>query len=387
MSKRDYYEVLGINKNATESEIKVAFRKKAMEFHPDRNKSPDAEAKFKEVNEAYEVLSDPKKKQMYDQYGHNAFNGQQGGYGGGQGGGGFEDIFSQFFGGQGGGGEGDDLGDIFSQFFGGSRRSTSGRYSNRINKNIEVQINISVCEAAKGVVKKISYEYKTNCPHCHGTGAQNPNDIKTCPQCHGRGKVIQEVNTPFGRQRYEQTCSHCHGRGKIITEACSHCHGRGYVTSKNEQEINIPAGIENGSIFKVGGGGNQTPSGTGDLLIHIYIEKSRWFELHGDDLYVKVIIDPLTAICGGTIDVPTPYGIIKHELKPGTQQEERIKIPGYGVNKKKGFFGGRCDLIAVIIFANPSKYSKDELEKLKSVNNKVNNNVEEFIAKVKKEIN
>jgi len=385
-AKRDYYEVLGISKSASAEEIKKAFRKKAMEFHPDRNKSHDAEAKFKEVNEAYEVLSDPQKKQIYDQYGHEGLN-QQGG--GGQAGG-FEDIFKSFFGGNGQNvkfsfGDDDDEDNLFSKMFGGGRGKSRNRNSTA-EKNIEVQMSLNVCEIAKGVNKEFEIPIKKNCPHCHGTGAETKDDIKHCTYCHGSGKITKQVQTPFGYSRFEEVCPHCNGRGKMITKHCTHCHGKGFVEEKRKINVDIPAGIQNGSIIRVSGSGLETPYGTGDLLIHIYIQPSKYFEIHGETLYVKVIIDPLTAICGGEVDIPTPYGVIRHEIKPGTGNSQQIKITGYGVNKKKGIFGGKQDLIAIIIYGNPSEYSKQELDEMKKVNNKANESVEEYLKSIKKEI-
>jgi molecular chaperone DnaJ len=292
--KRDYYEVLGISKNASDDEIKRAFRTKAMQYHPDRNKSPDAESKFKEINEAYEVLKDPSKKSMYDKYGHNAPNNQQGGFSSG----GFD--FSDMF-----GGDGIDLGDVFGQMFGGQGRRRGNQESAASSVNIEAQINISFVEMCKGVSKNFSMKVKAECPHCHGTGSED-GSFTTCPHCHGTGRIVQRINTPFGTMQNEQTCPYCKGSGKIIKNRCRQCGGTGYVEVSKNYNIDIPCGIDNGGIIRVNGGGNTIKGKTGDLIIHVMINKNRIFERKGNKVYAKILVDPLTAIIGGSIDVPTP---------------------------------------------------------------------------------
>ncbi|MDR1850610.1 MAG: molecular chaperone DnaJ [Mycoplasmataceae bacterium] len=391
-NKRDYYEVLGISKNASSDEIKRAFRKKAMEYHPDRNKAPDAETKFKEVNEANEILSDPQKRQMYDQYGHAGVNGQQGF--GGQGGG-FDDIFSQFFkqgNGQNvkfsfGGDEEEDggLGDIFGSIFGGGQRRKQTR-TKKVSKDIEVQLDINFSDMVKGGNKAFNYKVKNNCPHCHGTGAETPNDIKTCDECHGSGVVNVRQRTPFGVIESQTTCPKCGGRGKIITRRCHVCNGSGYVENIEKIEVNIPAGIDNGAIIRVSGRGHKTYEGAGDLLIHIYIKPSSIFERKGNTIFVKVLVDPLTAILGGEITVPTPYGLKEVTIKPQTGNGDHIVISGAGLNIKKGVFGGKGDLEAIIIYAKPSNYSKAEIEKMNEFKNKTNSDVESYLKKIKAEI-
>ncbi|MDR3285277.1 MAG: DnaJ domain-containing protein [Holosporales bacterium] len=392
MAKKDYYQVLGIAKNASGDDIKRAFRKKAMEFHPDRNKAPDAEANFKEVNEAYEVLNDPQKKQMYDQHGHAGVNQQNQGFGGG----GFEDIFAQFFN-QGStgrnqnvrfsfGGDDEDEGDIFSAFFGGKQQNKKQSNKSKISKDVEIQVEISFNEMVKGINKKVNYEIKENCKHCHGTGAQNPSDFRTCSECGGSGVVVSRQRTPFGVMQQQTVCPKCNGRGKIISEKCHTCDGKGYEQIKKELAINVPSGIENGNIIKINGKGNDTPSGTGDLFVHIYVKKSSIFERQGNKIYVKVLVDPLTAIVGGKITIPTPYGFKDIEIKPRTEHGQEITVSGFGINVKKNLFSSKEDLIVIIVYAKPNYYDKSSLEKIKHLSTIINGEVEDYLKKVKKEI-
>ncbi|MDR2821497.1 MAG: molecular chaperone DnaJ [Mycoplasmataceae bacterium] len=378
-SKRDYYEVLGISKSASADEVKKAFRKKAMEFHPDRNKAADAEAKFKEINEAYEVLGDSAKRQRYDQFGHAGVNEQSGGFGGGGQAGGFEDIFKSFFGG--GGGE-----DIFSSFFGGGARQSSRGGSKEPEKNIDAQLEISFADMVRGGKQTITYQFKKNCPHCHGTGAEHPSDMQTCPQCHGSGRVSIRQNTPFGVIQQQAACPHCHGTGKIIKEKCHQCRGAGFIAQSKNLEINIPAGINNGDTITFSGHGNETPYGAGDLILHFYVKKSSIFDRKGNKIFVKVIVDPIIAIAGGTITVPTPYGFKQVELKPGTGNEELVSIPDAGINFKKNLFSSRGELVAIIIYAKPTRYNKNEVERLKDLTKLENAEVNSYLKKVKSEI-
>jgi molecular chaperone DnaJ len=393
-AKRDYYEVLGITKNANGDEIKKAFRKLAMQYHPDRNKAADAETKFKEINEAYEILSDPQKKAAYDQYGHAGVNGQPGA------GGGFEDMFSQFFRQGGGnnqnvhfsfGGEegGSPFDDILGSIFGGQgrRQASKKQTGEKINKNIELELEISLVEAIKGTIKTIKYKSKKICSHCHGTGAEHPSDVKKCPQCNGTGYVVTRTRTPFGIMQQQAVCPTCHGTGQIISEKCKQCNGHGYLEAEQMVEINIPAGINNGDMIKMDNYGNETKAGTGSLLLHIYIQPSKVFEREGNVVYTKVLVDPITAITGGMVSVPTPYGIKEVELKTNTANGDKITISGYGINtNKKMFNASRGDLVATIVYAKPNTYSKEEIEKLKQINKKSNPKVEEYIKIIEKEI-
>jgi molecular chaperone DnaJ len=382
-TKRDYYEVLGIPKSASADEVKKAFRKKAMEFHPDKNKAPDAEAKFKEINEAYEVLCDSAKRQNYDQFGHAGVNGQNGGFGGATQGGGFEDIFKSFFGGGGGGGKNED---IFSSFFGGGERQSSRRTSREPDKNIEAQVEISFADMIRGGKKTITYQCKQNCSHCHGTGAENSSDMQICPHCRGTGRINVRQNTPFGVIQQQAVCPQCRGTGKIIKEKCHQCHGNGFLNKSKNLEINIPAGINNGDTITFSGHGNETPHGNGDLILHFYVKKSSIFDRKGNKVYVKVIVDPIVAIAGGTITVPTPYGFKQVELKPGTSNEELISISDSGINFKKGLFSSRGELVAIVIYAKPTRYNKNEVDRLKDLTKLENDEVNAYLKKIKSEI-
>ena len=255
--KRDYYEVLGVSKQASADEIKRAYRKKAKQYHPDINKEPGAEEKFKEVQEAYEVLSDANKKATYDRFGHAAFEQGAGNGGGGFGGFGFEDV---------------DLGDIFGSFFGGGR-SRQRNNGPRRGEDRLMRLNIDFMEAVNGVKKDIKVTYDAACGHCNGTGAKNPNDVQTCSRCGGRGTIQQQQNSPFGTFVTETTCPDCNGSGKVVRNKCPHCHGRGYETKTVTVELDIPAGINSNQQLRVAGKGGRGSNGgpNGDLFVEIQV--------------------------------------------------------------------------------------------------------------------
>lgn len=395
-NKRDYYEVLGVSKTATQDEIKKAFRKLAMQYHPDRNKEKDAEAKFKEINEAYQILSDEKKRQIYDQFGHEGVN-QQGA--GGFSGFDAQDIFSQFFGGNGqqnvhfsfGGDESfDGFDDIFSQFFGrsstGNKRKRSGQ-----NLNIEIGITISFIESIKGIEKQIQYSQMVECEDCHGSGASNePGSIQKCERCNGTGTINQAQRTMFGTIQSKTVCPECHGTGKKIIKTCKKCGGNGYVSEAKTIKFDIPSGIADGQSIVISGGGNHIKGNIGDLYIHVNVLPSDIFKRDEEYVYTNIYIDPIVAITGGKVKVPTPYGIKEIELKSQTKNGDRIIIPGYGIksNKKKIFSKTNTigDLIGIIKYAQPNKYSKDQLESLKQLI-KDNEDVDKYIRKAELEIN
>jgi len=397
--KRDYYEVLGISKDASEQDIKRAFRKLAMQYHPDRNKAPDAEAKFKEINEAYAVLSDPQKRKTYDQFGHEGLN-QQGFTGGGN----PFDIFNQFFRGEGGGvhfsfgGDEDggiNLDDILGGIFGGGRRSrSSSRNQNTIpyELNIQTSINIDFLDSVLGCKRDITLKIKNSCEECNGSGvSKEAGAQETCSHCNGSGVIYQRRQTPFGVMQSQSTCPYCHGTGKIVKKPCPKCGGKKYIETLKTTEIEIPAGIEDGQMIKISKAGHSFQNYVGDLFVQINVEQSKIFKKDGDLLYTQVLVDPLTAIVGGDIEVPTPYGFKTINLPPRTEDDERINIPEYGVkNIRKKMFGRYVngDLIAVIRYARPNDYSKDDLAKLKEVlsNNSDNNDVKKYYDKAKKEI-
>lgn len=384
MSKRDYYEILGISKSADETEIKKAFRKKAMEFHPDRNKDPGADEKFKEVNEAYEVLSDPQKKATYDQFGHDGLNSQ-----------GFHsqgfdpfDIFNQFFsGGSSGGAEGfGSFGDMFGDFFGGGSRRGRTTSDGR-DPNLVVELKISFIESIIGVDKEIEYRAEIDCSTCKGTGASSePNSISTCSTCNGQGYVISKKRTILGIMQTQSLCPDCRGEGKIIHKRCPTCKGTKQIAEKVKLTISIPPGISNGETLLVSGKGNKISGQQGNLYINISIKPSDLFERRKNDVYVRAKIDPITAIVGGEIEIPTPYGIKKINVNPGVENGEIITISGHGIKNAKKFTNNNGDLFAVIEYVKPRKFSSSQLKELSKFMGE-NDEVKKYINHARKELN
>ena len=296
--KRDYYEVIGVPKTASEDEIKKAYRKLAKKYHPDLNpNNKEAEAKFKEVNEAYEVLSDPEKKAKYDQFGHAGvdpnFGGGAGGYGG---------YGSPF-------GEDIDLGDIFGSFFGGgfggSRRRANPNAPRR-GTDTEAVLNISFEEAAKGCKKSITYQNIINCTECGGTGAEKGTSPKTCPTCNGTGQVRINQRTPFGVMQTSRSCDHCHGTGKIIEKPCHVCSGQGRVRKSKTLEVTVPAGINDDQVLNVSGQGNAGQNGgpSGDLHVYVSVRPHAVFERRGDDVWCEMPVTFTQAALGADVTVP-----------------------------------------------------------------------------------
>lgn len=318
MAKQDYYEVLGVSKDASEDEIKRAYRKLAIKYHPDKNPGDkEAEEKFKQCAEAYEVLSDPNKRQRYDQFGFN-----DPGMGGGFGGGGFNpfDIFNSFFGGEGGGGG-------FSSFFGGeAERGQRG-------SNIRVRVKVSLADVVTGVEKHIKLKKYSECPHCHGTGAKDGTEFETCTKCKGRGRVVQVVNSLFGRMQTESVCPDCKGTGKKIKTRCSHCHGEGVELTEQVVDIKIPAGVAQGMQLTMQGYGHAGKMGgpAGDLYIVIEEEQQSDFVRQDDMLIYNLLIDFPTAALGGEVEIPLVQGKKTITIKPGTQPDTQIRVPGEGL--------------------------------------------------------
>lgn len=388
-TKRDFYEVLGVSKTASNDEIKKSFRKLAMKYHPDRNKEPDAEAKFKEINEAYQVLSDPKQRQIYDQFGHDGLRG--GAQGGGFGGFDPNDIFGSFFGGNGGGvkfsfGGDDDLGDIFGSFFGGGNRQRARQQ--QINLNIELAIQISFLESVLGATKKIKFERKVTCDSCKGTGAEDPNDIQTCPHCNGTGYIEQIQRTMLGQMRSRGVCPHCNGTGKIVKNPCKKCKGKKYITETIELPITVEAGVENGQVMVAKGKGNEFNGKVGDLYLHVNIQPSNIFERVRDTLYTIAYIDPLTGILGGTTSVATPYGIKEITIPSKTAHDSEITLANFGIkNIKHKTFSTKTngDLIVKVKYASPGDYDNKVLKTLKESKIK-NSQVDRFEKTIEKEL-
>lgn len=356
--KRDYYEVLGVEKSASEDEIKKAYRKAAIKFHPDKNPGDkQAEENFKEAAEAYDVLSNADKKARYDRFGHaanasSAAGGGAGGYGGyeGFGGGGFsmEDIFERFgniFGGHFGGG--------FSG--GGSRRAGGSR-----GADLRIKVSLTLEEVVKGVTKKLKISKEIPCSQCGGTGAKDDNSYKTCPTCNGSGGVVREVNTIFGRQQVQTVCPTCEGRGKMITEKCSKCSGSGVVRGEEVVEVRIPAGVAAGMQLSVAGKGNAARGGgeSGDLIVVIDEQHDAELIRDGNDLLYNLNLNVADAILGCTVEVPTVGGRAKIKITAGTEAGRVLRLKGKGVPDVNGY--GVGDLLVVIDIFVPSVISASE---------------------------
>jgi len=361
MTKRDYYEVLEIGKNASAEEIKKAYRKKAIQYHPDKNPGDkEAEEKFKEAAEAYEVLSNPEKKQRYDQFGHAGVGGAAGGgFGGGAGFSDIEDIFSAF---------GDIFGGHFGGFggFGGSSRGRSGRRVSR-GSDLRVKVKLNLKEVVNGVEKKIKVKKYVTCDHCGGTGAKNSSSYNTCGTCGGRGQVTRVQNTLLGQMQTTSTCPTCQGEGKTITDKCNHCAGEGVVRGEEVISIKIPAGVGEGMQLNVSGKGNAgRRSGiNGDLLVVITEEEHEELVRDGNNLIHNLFVSFPEITLGTTAEIPTVEGKVKVKIEPGTQPEKILRLRGKGIPDVNGY--GRGDLLVRVHVWIPKKLSNEEkriLEKL-----------------------
>lgn len=358
--KRDYYEVLGVNKGASDDEIKKAYRKTAKKYHPDLNPdNPEAEAKFKECNEAYEVLSDPDKKARYDQFGHAGVDpnfGAGNGFGGGFGGGGF-------------GFDGDiDLGDIFSSFFGGGFGG-GGRNPNAPQRGRDIQSSVSLTfeEAAKGCKKTIEVMRVMDCSECGGSGSAKGSSPQTCPDCGGRGVVSVQQRTPLGVMSTQRTCSRCGGTGKIITNPCSKCNGKGKVRMKKKIDINIPAGIDNNQVVNVRGFGNDGSNGgpAGDLKVVVNIKKHAYFKRDGYDVWFDKHVSIVEATLGADVQIPTLDGNVELHIPAGTQPGEIFTLKGNkGIQRLNAM--GRGDEHVRVIVDIPKSVTDEQKELLKS---------------------
>lgn len=375
MSKRDYYEVLGVSKTVTQDELKKAYRKLARKYHPDLNKdNPEAAEKFKECNEAYSVLSDEQKRAQYDQFGHAAF--ENGGMGGGPGAGGF------------GGFGGSGMEDIFDMFFGGQGRG--GRSTNagpQRGADLRFDLEISFEEAAFGLEKEISLNRAERCEHCHGEGAEPGSKVETCPECHGSGYVRFTQNTMFGQMVNERPCSRCHGEGKIISNPCKKCHGSGTVKKAKKLKVKIPAGVDNGSRLRVAGEGEAGVKGgpSGDLYVYLYVKEHKFFERDGTTVLCEVPINIVQATLGAEIKVPTLDGQVIMKIPEGTQPGKVMRIKGKGIPSLRG--GSRGDQLVRIKVVVPTKLSdkqKDVLQKFADIcKDNINPEEKSFLSKVK----
>lgn len=357
MAKRDYYEVLGLSKGASQDEIKKAYRSLAKKYHPDINKEPGAEEKFKEINEAYDTLSDESKKARYDQFGHedpmgggSGFGGFGGfeGFGGGAGFGGFEDILSSFFGG------------------GSSRSNPNGP---RDGRDVEKNMTITFEEAVYGCKKVVRLNVEDECTQCGGTGANSKNDIKVCQKCKGSGRVLMRQQTIFGQSTVQTACPDCGGKGKVITKKCDHCNGKGRIKRTKDVEVNIPAGIDTDMTLRMAGCGEAGINGgsQGDLYIKFTVTPHNNFIREGSDIILNVPISFTQAALGDTIEVPTIDSPVNLKIPAGTQSETKFRLRGKGTKNPKNPGQGRGDQFVIVHVQTPtnlSDYEKDLLEKL-----------------------
>ncbi len=350
--KRDYYEVLGVSKGATDEELKKAYRQLAKKYHPDMHPGDtEAEAKFKEASEAYAILSDPEKRRQYDQFGHAAFEGGAGGAGG------FD--YSNF-----------DFGDIFSDLFGsffggGSSRSASSSGGARRGANVRASIRITFEEACFGCKKEIDINLKEQCPTCGGNGAKPGSKVTNCSKCGGRGQVVVQRQSLFGVVQSTQVCPDCRGEGKIISEKCSHCYGTGYITNRKKIEVDIPAGIDDGQAIRIAEKGEPGTGGAprGDLLVEVNVSKSQIFQRDGVDVYSNVPVSFADATLGNTIRIKTIDGEVEYDIKPGTQTDTVVRLRGKGIpnvrnNKQRG------DHYVTLIVQVPTKLTNEQKEAL-----------------------
>ena len=353
--KRDYYEVLGVDKNADDAAIKKAYRALAKKYHPDTNPgNADAEKKFKEASEAYAVLSDADKRRQYDQFGHAAFDGGAGG-----GAGGFDFTGTDF---------GDIFGDIFGDFFGGSRTRSSGSYNNGPQKgaNIRTSVRITFEEAVFGCKKEIELTVKENCKTCNGSGAKPGTSPETCSKCGGKGQVVFTSQSFFGTVRNVQACPDCQGKGKVIKDKCNDCNGSGYIPMKKRYSVDIPAGIDNGQSTRMPGLGEPGQNGgpRGDVLIEVIVGRHPIFQRQDFDIYSTVPVSFAVAALGGEILIDTVDGKVIYDVKPGTQTDTRVRLRGKGVPSWRNK-DVRGDHYVTLVIQVPDKLSHEAKELLR----------------------
>ena len=348
MAKRDYYEVLGVAKTASDDEIKKAYRKLAMKYHPDRNPdNAEAEEKFKEAAEAYEILSDSEKRSMYDRMGHQAFEGGMGGGGGFGGGFSAEDIFSQF-------------GDIFGGAFGGG--GGRGQQRARRGSDLRYVMELTLEEAVRGVKKTITFTAPAPCETCDGKGSKNPNDVETCKTCHGAGQVRMQQ----GFFSVQQTCSTCRGQGKVIKNPCNTCHGSGVKDRQQTLEVTIPAGVDNGDRVRLTGKGEAIRDGqSGDLYVEVVVREHEVFQRDGADLYMDVPVSIADAALGKEIEIPTLEGRVSLKIPEGTQTGKMFRLRGKGVKPVRTSMQG--DLLCRIVIETPVNLTARQRELLKEL--------------------
>ncbi|MFZ9703891.1 MAG: molecular chaperone DnaJ [Bacilli bacterium] len=355
-TKKDFYSVLGVGKSASKDEIKTAYRKLAKQYHPDVNKAADAEQKFKEVQEAYDILYDDQKRAAYDQFGHAAFDQNAGGnpfQGGGFGNGfsGFQDV---------------DLGDIFGSFFGGGQRRSRQPSGPQRGADTQMRLRIDFMDAINGKKLSIPIQYDESCVTCAGSGARSSSDLETCRQCGGTGRQRVRQRTILGMMETETVCDNCQGKGKKIKHVCNTCQGKGYNRVKTDIEVNIPAGINAGQQIRIPGKGERGDLGgpNGDLYLEIAINKHPHFTREGNDIHIEIPISFVDATLGITLDIPTVYGDVSLIIPEGTQPEKVLKIKGKGVKDLRGQAPG--DQYIHLKIETPTKLSKKQRELLES---------------------
>ncbi len=353
MTKRDYYEVLGVSRDATEEEIKKAYRKLAMQYHPDRNPgNQEAELKFKEVAEAYEVLKDPQKRQRYDRFGHSGLKEGFDGFG-------FDfdlsdalrTFMSESFG--------------FADFFGMGR--TRDRQRNRRGRDLQLQLKLTLEEVATGVTKKIKLRKYVRCDECNGTGGEGGDAFVTCLQCQGTGEWRQVSQSLFGQFVNITTCPRCRGEGRVLKNPCGRCRGEGRVNGERVISVDIPAGVATGNYLTVRGEGHVGPKGgpPGDVIIVIEEEEHPFFERHGDDILLDLPISFVQAALGAEVEIPTLDGKAKLQIQPGTQSHKILRMRGKGIPRLHG--GGRGDQLVRVIVWTPTKLSAEDRRLLKAL--------------------
>ncbi|MBD8514295.1 molecular chaperone DnaJ [Photobacterium sp. WH77] len=351
MSKRDFYEVLGVGRDANERDIKKAYKRLAMKYHPDRNPGDETAAdKFKEVKTAYEILTDPQKKAAYDQYGHAAF--EQGGMGGGGGFGGGAD-FSDIF------------GDVFGDIFGGGGRRGGGQHRAQRGADLRYNMELTLEEAVRGCSKEIRVPTLVNCDTCEGSGAKKGSSPTTCGTCHGAGQVQMRQ----GFFAVQQTCPHCHGRGKIISDPCGKCHGQGRVQETKTLSVKIPAGVDTGDRIRLTGEGEAGEFGApaGDLYVQVHVQQHAIFERDGNNLYCEVPVSFTMAALGGEVEVPTLDGRVSLKVPTETQTGRMFRMRGKGVKSVRG--GAVGDLICKLVVETPVNLSTRQKELLQEFEN------------------
>lgn len=362
-TKRDYYEILGIDRDASEDEIKRAYRKMAIKYHPDKNPGDSgAEEKFKEASEAYEVLSNQDKRARYDQFGHSGLGGEQGFGGGGMS---VEDIFEQFgdiFGG----------GDPFESFFGGGRRRRGGRRRAQRGSDLRIKVSLNLEEMAGGVTKKVRVKKYVSCESCGGSGAEGAGGTNTCPTCSGTGQIRRVTNTFLGQMYTTSTCTTCHGEGRIITDKCNNCQGEGRVRSEEVIEIQIPGGVREGVQLNVSGKGNAAPHGgiNGDLFVLIEEDEHPYLKRDGDNIIYDLYLNFIDAALGAEKEIPTIDGKVKINIPKSTQGGRIFRLKNKGLPSLEG--AGKGDQLIHVNIWVPKKLTQEEQKTLEELRNSEN---------------